>query len=172
MQFLKFPEFNDKSSCLSMFSEWRDFETTPTSPGRLFVWESYEEFLDIITTDVTANPHGVNSTLFFFMEDEEILGAIQVRHHIDHPRLSLEGEGHGHIGYGLRPSARGKWLANVMLSLGLEEARKLGIEKVVVSADETNPASWKTIEHCGGVLYDTKEENGKILKIYTIVLWK
>jgi predicted acetyltransferase len=57
-----------------------------------------------------------------------------------------------------------------MLSLGLEEARKLGIEKVVVSADETNPASWKTIENCGGVFYDTKEQDRKVLKIYTITL--
>lgn len=169
---LTFPTISHKSSYLSMLSEWRDFEATPTSPGRLFVWESYEEFLDIITTDMTANPNGVNSTLFFFMEDAEILGAIQVRHHIDHLRLSLDGEGHGHIGYGLRPSARGKWLAKEMLSLGLEEARKLGIEKVVISADETNPASWKTIEHCGGEFFGTKEQDGKILKIYTITLWK
>jgi predicted acetyltransferase len=33
-----------------------------------------------------------------------------------------------------------------MLSLGLEEARKMDIEKVLISAHADNIASWKTIE--------------------------
>jgi predicted acetyltransferase len=74
-----------------MIEEW-DLKNHPDTdvPNRLFVGADYEDFLSIIATDITANPNGVNSTFYFFMDDEKILGAIQIRHSIDHPRLSLE----------------------------------------------------------------------------------
>ena len=171
MLHLTFPDISHKSRYLEMIEEWKNDPNPWRNPGVLFHGDTFEEFLDIAATYVTANPNGINSTLFFFMEDENILWAIQVRHHIDHPRLSLEWEGHGHIGYWLRPSARGKWLATEMLRLWLIEAKKLGIETVVISADEDNPASWRTIEKCGWKLVDMKVNDGKNQKIYTIELW-
>jgi predicted acetyltransferase len=47
-----------------------------------------------------------------------------------------------------------------MLSLGLEEAQKLGIREVIISAFEDNPASWKTIEKCGGVFLKVIKKDG------------
>ena len=85
MPHFTFPDISHKEKYLAMIEEWREFETIPTSPGRLFAGESYEEFLDIIITDVTASPYGANSTLFYFMDDENILASIQIRHHIDSP---------------------------------------------------------------------------------------
>lgn len=69
---LEFPNLSHKQSYLDMISEWTDFEV-PTSPGKLFTGESFEEFLAIVTKDVTANPDGVNSHLFFLVENERIL---------------------------------------------------------------------------------------------------
>ena len=166
MPHLTFPNTSHKEKYLAMIDEW----WASTSPWRLFVWESYEDFLRIITTDLTANPNGVNSSFFFFMYDEEILGAIHIRHHIDNPWLSLDGGGSGHIGYGLRPSARGKWLSWEMLLLWLEEAKKLNLTEVIVSAYEDNPASWKTIEKCGWVFLKKIEKEWRYLKIYTIAI--
>ncbi len=74
-------------------------------PSRLMAQEPFEEFVETITREITDNPHGVNSHLFFLVENERILGAIQIRHHINHPNLIETG---GHIGYGIRPSERGK----------------------------------------------------------------
>lgn len=172
MLYLTFPNISHKSRYLDMIREWRNFEEIPTSPRRLFAWETYEEFLGIIEEDRVNNGWWVNSTLFFFMDDEDILWALQIRHHIDHPRLSVDGDGWGHIGYGLRPSARGRWLAKEMLRLWLEEARKLSLEKVLISADETNLASWKTIETCGWILDRIiwRERDQKNLKLYWINL--
>lgn len=164
---LEFPNISHKSEYLAMIAEWKDFEPTPTSPGRLFVWESYEEFLQIIEQDVTNSPRWVNSSLFFFMEDTSLLGAIQIRHHINHPHLSSWG---WHIGYGLRPNARGKWLAKEMLALGLIEAKKLWIEKVMIGANDDNPASWKTIESCGGIFEKFTLHEWKKSRIYWIKL--
>jgi len=61
--------------------------------------------IEDLNRETTDNPHGVNSHLFFLMEEGNIVGALQIRHHIDHPNLIETG---GHMGYGIRPSERGK----------------------------------------------------------------
>lgn len=167
MLHLSFPNISHKSEYLSMIAEWKAFETTPTSPGRLFAGEDYEEFLSIIEQDVINSPRWVNSTLYFFMEDEMILGAIQIRHNLNHPHLRDWG---WHIWYGLRPSARGKWLAKEMLKLGLVEAGKLWIEKVMIGANDDNQASWKTIESCGGIFEKFTLHEWKKSRIYWITI--
>ena len=143
---LEFPNFSHKQSYLEMISEWRAFEV-PTSPGKLFAGENFEDFLSIVERDKTNNPDGVNSHLFFLVENEIILWAIQIRHSIDHPRLIEVG---GHIGYGIRPSERGKWYATEMLRLWLLEAKKLWLEKVLITCHDDNIASAKVIENNGG----------------------
>lgn len=70
---LEFPNISYKQSYLYMISEWASFETIPTSPSRLFVGENFEDFLEIIGRDITDNPNGVNSHLFFLVENERIL---------------------------------------------------------------------------------------------------
>lgn len=169
MLYLTFPNISHQSRYLEMIEEWKNFET-PTSPWALFHGDNFEEFLENRKQDLISNRLWVPSTLFFFMDDEKILGAIQIRHTIDHPNLSLEWWCGGHIGYGLRPSARGQWLAREMLRLWLIEAQKLGIEKILISAHEDNPASWKTIERVGGEYVRTIDDEGKNLKVYWINL--
>ncbi len=166
---LEFPTISHKSRYLDMIEEWKNFEK-PDSPWALFRGENFEEFLEITEKNKETNSLGVPATLFFFMEDADILWALQLRHHIDHPNLSMEWWAGGHIGYWLHPSARGKWLATEMLSLGLEEARKLWLEKVLISAFEDNPASWKTIEKCGWKFEKIVAKEGKDLKVYAIDL--
>ena len=39
-----------------------------------------------------------------------------------------------------------------MLGLGIEEAKEMGLDKVLVCCDDDNPASAHTIEDCGGRL--------------------
>lgn len=41
----------------------------------------------------------------------------------------------GHIGYAIRPSERRKGYAGRMLALGLQEARKLALDRVLVTCD-------------------------------------
>lgn len=57
----------------------------------------------------------------------------------------------GHIGYGIRPTERRKGYAKVQLYLGLLEAQKMGIDKVMVDCVDTNEASEKTKKALGGV---------------------
>lgn len=164
---LEFPNLSHKQSYLEMISEWASFETVPTSPGRLFVGENFEDFLSIVENDITNNPDGVNSHLFFLVENGRILGAIQVRHAIDHPRLIEVG---WHIGYGIRPSERGKWYATEMLRLALLEANKIGLEKVLITCLDDNIASAKVIENNGGVFERLAERDEKKYRRYWITL--
>jgi predicted acetyltransferase len=78
-----------------------------------------------------------------------IVGIVRVRHNLNNPFLAEE---IGHIGYDVPPSFRGRGYGIACLQVGLDTARTLHLERVLVCADTDNPASWRVIEHCGGVL--------------------
>ncbi|WP_405057545.1 GNAT family N-acetyltransferase [Kribbella sp. NBC_01505] len=95
----------------------------------------------------------VHATHWWIVEGDEYLGAITLRHSLTDKLL----EGGGHIGYGVRPSARGRGLAAWALGEVVKHAREQGLERVLVSCDDANIASAKTIERNGGVLEDIRE---------------
>jgi predicted acetyltransferase len=62
----------------------------------------------------------------------------------------------GHIGYAVRPSARGQGHASAMLAGALDHIRaNLPLTRVTLTASVENPASLRVIEKNGGVLFDT-----------------
>lgn len=87
--------------------------------------------------------------------------------HINHPILGTWG---GHCGYTVRPSERGNRYAIEMLRLNIENARELGIDRLLVICSETNPASEKTILANGGVFENTIEVDGCTMKRYWIIV--
>ena len=97
--------------------------------------------------------------------DDKIVGVIDLRHHINHPILGTWG---GHCGYSVRPSERGKGYAKEMLRLNMQNAKELGIEKLLVTCDVNNKASEKTILANGGVCENTIDVDGKQMKRYWI----
>jgi predicted acetyltransferase len=84
-------------------------------------------------------PEGfVPQTTFWLVRNEEtILGEIRLRHTLT-PSLEQVG---GHIGYGIRPSERGRGYATAMLRLVLKEAKKLGLKRVLLTCEPDNVAS-------------------------------
>ena len=106
----------------------------------------------------------VPATQFFACVDRRIVGMINLRHHIDHPILSVWG---GHIGYSVRPTERGKGYATEMLRRVLEVARARGLAKVLVTCVADNAASEHVILHNGGVYDHTvMTENGPIKRFF------
>ncbi|WP_396129864.1 GNAT family N-acetyltransferase [Exiguobacterium mexicanum] len=75
------------------------------------------------------------------------------------------------MGYGIKPSARGRGLATKQLELALEKAKELGIERALITCDRTNVASRQVILNNGGVA-DTPfmEESGKVVERFWIEL--
>ncbi|MGH3349168.1 MAG: GNAT family N-acetyltransferase [Nocardioides sp.] len=92
----------------------------------------------------------VHASAFWITSDDEVVGFIQLRHELND---FLENVG-GHIGYSVRPSARRQGHARRALGLLLGEARVLGLERVLITCDDDNAASARTIESQGGELQD------------------
>lgn len=97
--------------------------------------------------------------------DNKIVGIIDLRHHINHPILSTWG---GHCGYTVRPSERGHGYAKEMLRLNIQNAKKLGLEKILVTCYAYNTASEKTILSNGGIFEKTIEVDGTKIKRHWI----
>jgi predicted acetyltransferase len=112
-------------------------------------------------------PEGwVHCTFRWIVEGDRYLGAIALRHELDDFLLRAG----GHIGYGVRPSARRRGLASFALGEMLGEARALGLERVLITCNVTNEGSARTIEKHGGVLEDVRETEIGALKRYWITL--
>lgn len=99
--------------------------------------------------------------------DGRIVGAIDLRHHIDHPILGHWG---GHCGYTVRPSERGKGYAAQMLKLNLQQARSRGIDRMLVTCSADNTASEHTILANGGVYESSVPVDGREIKRYWITI--
>ncbi len=88
-------------------------------------------------------------------DDEEVVGFLAVRHALT-AWLLEEG---GHIGFSVRPSRRGQGHARRSLALAVRRSAELGLDRVLLTCDEDNVPSARTIERNGGVYEDTR--NGK-----------
>ena len=96
-----------------------------------------------------ANSH------YWIADGADLVGYLHLRHELN-AWLLEEG---GHIGYSIRPSRRREGHASRALALGVRRAAELGIEQLLVTCDEDNLASARTIERNGGVFEDVR--NGK-----------
>jgi predicted acetyltransferase len=93
---------------------------------------------------------------FWLVDGEEYLGMLLIRHKLD-ARLLQKG---GHIGYAIRPSRRRQGYGKLILKYGLEEAKTLGLEHVLLTCDEENRSSRHIIEANGGVLENIIQVEG------------
>jgi predicted acetyltransferase len=93
-------------------------------------------------------PGRVAETVLWGVVGGEYVGRVSLRHTLT-PGLGAWG---GHIGYEVRPSARGRGYAHALLAGILPHARPLGLERVLLPCDDSNAAPIRVIERAGGVL--------------------
>ena len=91
---------------------------------------------------------GVPVTERWFVDGNDYLGAVIIRHHLT-PALEREG---GHLGYHVVPSHRRRGHATQMLAQALVVCQQLGLRQVLVTCPLDNLASRRVIEANGGVL--------------------
>jgi predicted acetyltransferase len=96
----------------------------------------------------------VPATSLWMVQDDEVVGFVQIRHQLNAFLL----EQGGHIGYSVRPSARRRGLASAALTSALGIATGLGLDRVLVVCHETNVASRAVIERAGGEYEDSRAE--------------
>jgi predicted acetyltransferase len=111
-------------------------------------WDDYLEHL-------AANEQGrdlaegrVPMTLLAADVGGTIVGRTAIRHRLNE-FLAHEG---GHIGYAVIPGRRRRGYGTEILRQSLEVARSLGLERVLITCDDSNVGSATVIERSGGVL--------------------
>jgi predicted acetyltransferase len=104
---------------------------------------------ELLAEEVTpARADFVTCTYRWIVDGNSYLGSIALRHRLN----GYLAEVGGHVGYSVRPSARGRGLASWALGRSLELARDYGLQEVLVTCADTNIASARTIEANGGIL--------------------
>ena len=121
------------------------------SPAGFATWVA-----GLVAQEDTATPARagrVHCTYRWIVENGQVLGAIALRHEFsDFVRQA------GHLGYGIRPSARRRGLASWALGEMLGEARSLGLDRVLIVCEAGNVASARTIERHGAILEELSLE--------------
>lgn len=147
----------------NLYAEWLDAHAE-WGPGL------HEDGFGLDATDEIDSPEGFatwvarvnarseHATCRWIVEGKRVQGAIALRHqHNDRT---------GHIGYGIRPSARGRGLATWALGEILNEARGRQMDRVLLICLTGNNASAKTIEANGGVLEEPADPTSPVRRYW------
>lgn len=117
--------------------------------------DKYDEWKDSLFRDYENERNGVNqpegwvpSTQFWLVSGDKLIGACNVRHWLVHALREFG----GHIGYAIHPNFWQQGYGTLQLQLALLEAKKLGIDRALVTCDVTNLGSARVIEKNGGIL--------------------
>lgn len=148
--------------------------TTPDVPSFLHSYRegmTFREYLTVLAElergGNLPSPNQVPETLLFAFLGDCIVGRVAIRHRLT---ASLEREG-GHLGYVVVPEYRRRGYATTMLRLALPIAReKTGASRILVTCDDGNVGSARTIEKNGGTLENVlpSPESGKAIRRYWI----
>jgi predicted acetyltransferase len=136
--FATLAEFRAEQPAFEFALGWGAGMSFPQYVARMAAWDRGEQL-----------PAGfVPSAFLVGVVEGEIVGRVSLRYRLNEWLQKIG----GHIGYGVRPSARGRGYATAMLRQALKRCPALGIEQALLTCDDTNAASIKVIERCGGVL--------------------
>ena len=149
------PDVRFRASFLDLLGEWGEglmhgFGLEPEDDIRSA--DGFERWVRTLHDEETypRKPSFVTSTTRWIVAGDTVLGSVQLRHELNE-FLAAVG---GHIGYGIRPSARRRGLARFALAGILDIAREHGLERVMISCAADNLGSRRTIEGAGGLFRD------------------
>jgi len=135
-----------------------------TDPRSCDIFEKYENY----RLERNLKPDRVGSDYYWLVDDERdyFIGEITIRHRLN-DALNLRG---GHIGYVIRSEEWGKGYGTWMLKLALEKAKDLGLEKVLITCNDSNLASARVMEKNGCVLENIIDVEGQAVRRYWLTL--
>ena len=129
--------------------------TTPDVPNFLHYYDegmSFVRYLEVLAERARGEnlpPGHVPSTFLFAYDGSRIVGRVSIRRTLNAFLLRVG----GHIGYAVVPEFRRRGYATAMLRLALRIAREqFALDRVLLTCDDDNVGSIRTIEKNGGVL--------------------
>jgi predicted acetyltransferase len=171
MLYLVRPSKKFEKQYKEMMDEWyaTGEKIVPYSIRRLD-YQNFDEYINgFVDEEHGCLYGGVPGTTLWAFDDERdiIVGAVSIRHWLNEDLL----KNGGHIGDGVRPSERKKGYATKIISLALEECKKMKIDKVLLVCNKDNIGSARSITKNGGILEnEIQNEDGTIEQRYWIHL--
>ena len=129
-------------------------------------WTEFVGFLDQQRRGDDVPAPWVPATFLLAEVEGTVVGRTSIRHELN-DRLVAIG---GHIGYAVLPEHRRRGFATEILRLSLVIASSYDICPALVTCDDDNVASIRTIERCGGVLENIVEnpDGGPLRRRYWV----
>lgn len=157
------PSLTYKKPCLEAVREFHaagEYTVSAEQLGATF--EDLIARLTVAKDPANAPPGELPYEDLWLMEGDEWIGKLTLRTTINAKYLHAG----GHIGYEIRPSKRRQGYGTALLRMGLELARERGLDRVLLTCDETNLGSRKVIEKNGGQLENAVAVEGQsVLKL-------
>ncbi len=169
------PSLERKKDIIDYLDEFVKYKSNINGSGgldRIYEGYSFEEALDrCLKMENEEYAKSVNrcpgKTFLLIREDDNrVVGTINLRWNLNEALLKHG----GHIGYGIRPTERMKGYNKINLYLCLKEAKKIGLEQVMLTCDTDNLGSNKSIKALGGILSrtDIDPSDNKEINVYWI----
>jgi predicted acetyltransferase len=99
------------------------------------------------------------------VQEGEVVGRVSIRHDLN---AALEDDG-GHVGYAVRPMHRRRGHAAALLGHALHVLAAEGTTDALLTCDERNTGSRRTIERAGGRLQQVRLlEDGEVQRRYRV----
>ena len=172
--YLERPSFERKDEIIEYINEFVEYNSEINGTGsldKIIEGYTFEQALARCLSmedenyDKKINRCQSKTFLLIREKDNRIVGTINVRWNLTEAMKRFG----GNIGYGIRPTERRKGYNKINLYLGMQEAQKLGLDRVMLDCDVNNLGSDRTLKALGGVLERTEvdpEDN-----ILTNVYW-
>ena len=173
--YLETPSLERKNEIIDYINEFVEYNSDINGSGSLdnilygyTIEQSLEKCLNMQYEEYAKNLGRCQSKTFLLIRknDDKIIGTINVRWNLTEEVKQFG----GNIGYGIRPTERRKGYNKINLYLGLMEAQKIGLDKVMLDCDVENLGSSKTMEALGGKLERTEIDpyDGILTSVYWI----
>lgn len=171
--YFEIPSLERKNEIIEYLDEFVKYGSDINGSGsldKIYYGYTFEEALDrclkMEDEEYAKSVGRCQSRTFLLIRenDNKIVGTINVRWNLNEAMLRFG----GHIGYGIRPTERRKGYNKINLYLGMLEAKKVGLEKVMLDCDVNNLGSDKTLKALGGKLERTEVDpsDGILTNVY------
>ena len=140
-----------------------------------FVWQegmSFKTLLEIMNNQamgLNLDPGRVPATMLYAFLDGKIVGRSSIRHELNDFLIKFG----GHVGFAVATNFRNRGIATEIMRQSINYCREvLKLKKILVTCDDDNLGSIKTIEKNNGILENkiSEKDNGVLTRRYWIDL--